>query len=130
MPVFLDPSAVVLVMTAVLLIQIFLFGDGGRTTIGVNMLNTMIIGAFIWIYLKFKSFNEAFGMALASWSAVVLGAFLASVEIGISYSLPFRKVLSLMVGYHAVIGIGEALITFFVVNALKSRLLKIGGVPA
>ncbi|MCO6041525.1 energy-coupling factor ABC transporter permease [Thermococcus alcaliphilus] len=130
--VLLGPYAAVLVMTTVLLIQTLLFGDGGITAIGANILNMGIVGAFVgyWIYSKLKNFNEAFGIALASWSAVVLGAFLTSIEIGISHSLPFGKVLGLMVGYHAVIGIGEALITLFVVNALKSKLPEIGGVPA
>lgn len=97
------PYAAVIVMTSVLLIQTLLFGDGGITAIGANILNMGLIGAFIgyWVYSRLKSIHEGFAMGLAAWLSVVLGAALASVEIGLSHSLPFTKVLSLMVGYHA-----------------------------
>lgn len=130
--VLLGPYAAVLVMTSVLLIQTLLFGDGGVTAIGANILNMGILGAFLGyaIYTKLRGMNEGFALALASWSAVVLGASLASIEIGLSHSLPFIKVLSLMVGYHAIIGFGEALITVFVVRAVRTKLPEAGGVPA
>ncbi|USG99748.1 energy-coupling factor ABC transporter permease [Thermococcus argininiproducens] len=130
--VLLGPYAAVVVMTAVLLIQTLLFGDGGITAIGANILNMGILGAFVgyWVYSKLKSTNKTLAIGLASWLAVVLGALLTSVEIGISHSLPFGKLLTLMIGYHAIIGIGEALITLSVVQALRAKLPEIGGVPA
>lgn len=130
--VLLEPYAAVVVMTAVLLIQTLLFGDGGITAIGANILNMGILGAFVgyWVYSKLKNTNRTIAIALASWLAVVLGALLTSIEIGTSHSLPFGKLLTLMTGYHAIIGIGEALITLSVVQALKAKLPEIGGVPA
>jgi len=82
------------------------------------------------MYTKLKGISESLSIGLASWLAVVLGAALASVEIGLSHSIPFTRVLTLMVGYHALIGIGEAVITLFVVKALKAKLPEVGGVPA
>lgn len=130
--VLLGPYAAVIVMTSVLLIQTLLFGDGGITAIGANILNMGLIGAFIgyWVYRGLKNINEGFAMGLAAWFSVVLGAALASVEIGLSHSLPFTKVLSLMVGYHAIIGIGEAVLTVLIVYAVRARLPEIEGVPA
>lgn len=130
--VLVGPYAAVVVMSAVLLVQTLLFGDGGVTAIGANILNMGILGAFLGhaMYTKLKGISESLSIGLASWLAVVLGAALASVEIGLSHSIPFTRVLTLMVGYHALIGIGEAVITLFVVKALKAKLPEVGGVPA
>ncbi|WP_048150257.1 energy-coupling factor ABC transporter permease [Palaeococcus ferrophilus] len=130
--VLVGPYAAVVVMSAVLLVQTLLFGDGGVTAIGANILNMGILGAFLgyWVYTRLKRVNELLAIGAASWLAVVLGAALASVEIGLSHSIPFTKVLTLMVGYHALIGVGEAVITLFVVNALRAKLPEVGGVPA
>ncbi|AFL94671.1 cobalt ABC transporter permease, CbiM [Thermococcus cleftensis] len=130
--IMLGPYAAVIVMTAVLLIQTLLFGDGGITAIGANILNMGLIGAFIGyaVYTKLKDINETLAMGLASWLSVVLGAALASVEIGLSHSLPFLKVLTLMVGYHSIIGIGEAVLTVLIVHAIRAKLPSVEGVPA
>ncbi|NJE75506.1 energy-coupling factor ABC transporter permease [Thermococcus sp. ES12] len=130
--IMLGPYAAVIVMTAVLLIQTLLFGDGGITAIGANILNMGLIGAFIGygLYTRLKSLNETFAMGFAAWLSVVLGAALASVEIGLSHSLPFLKVLTLMVGYHSIIGIGEAVLTVLIVYAVRAKLPLVEGVPA
>ncbi|CAI1491890.1 ABC-type Co2+ transport system, permease component [Thermococcus nautili] len=130
--ILLGPYASVIVMTAVLLIQTLLFGDGGITAIGANILNMGLVGAFIGygVYLKLRNINETLAMGFASWLSVVLGATLASIEIGLSHSLPFTKVLALMVGYHSIIGIGEAVLTVLIVNALRAKLPSLEGVPA
>lgn len=130
--VLVGPYAAVVIMSAVLLVQTLLFGDGGVMAIGANVLNMGILGAFLGhrVYAGLKRINEGLAIGAASWLAVVLGAALASVEIGLSHNVPFTKLLTLMVGYHALIGIGEAVITLFVVNALRTRLPEVGGVPA
>ncbi|AIF68775.1 cobalamin biosynthesis protein [Palaeococcus pacificus DY20341] len=130
--ILLGPYAAVLVMTAVLLVQTLLFGDGGVTAIGANILNMGIVGAFLGyaVYTKLKKTNEALAIAIASWLSVFTGALLTAVEIGLSKSLPFGKVISLMAGYHAIIGIGEAILTVIIVQAVRTRLPEVGGVPA
>ena len=45
--VFLAPEAAVLVFTVVLLIQALIFGDGGITALGANVLNMAIIGGSV-----------------------------------------------------------------------------------
>ena len=45
--ILFGPSASVLVMSSVLIIQTLLFGDGGITALGANILNMGIIGAFV-----------------------------------------------------------------------------------
>jgi len=130
--ILLGPYAAVLVMTAVLIIQTLLFGDGGITALGANILNMGILGAFLGytVYTKLKSINEIVAIGVASWLSVFLASVLAAIEIGISKSLPFGKVLTLMAGYHAMIGIGEAILTIIIVQAVRAKLPEIGGVPA
>ncbi|ASI98168.1 energy-coupling factor ABC transporter permease [Thermococcus celer] len=130
--IILGPHASVIVMTSVLLIQTLLFGDGGITAIGANILNMGLVGAFVGygIYSRFRGINETLATSLAAWFSVVLGAALASVEIGLSHSLPFLRVLALMVGYHSIIGIGEAVLTVLIVHAVRAKLPSMEVVPA
>lgn len=130
--ILLGPYATILVMTAVLIIQTLLFGDGGITAMGANILNMGIVGAFLGyaVHSKLKETNEVIAIGFASWLSVVVGATLTAIEIGLSKSLPFMKVLTLMIGYHLIIGIGEAVLTIFIIKAVKTKLPEIGGVPA
>jgi len=129
--VILGPHAAFIVMTTVLLIQTFFFGDGGITALGANILNMGAVGAYLgyYIYQKISKVKEELGIALAAWLSVVIGAALTAIEIGVSGNVPFTKVFSLMVAYHSIIGIGEALITLAVIKAVKGKVASIGGVP-
>jgi cobalt/nickel transport system permease protein len=53
-----------------------------------------------------------------AWLAVMLGALATSIELGISGTVPFGTVLPAMLGVHALIGIGEAVITVAAVGAV------------
>ena len=50
-------------------------------------------------------------MAVVSWLAVMAGAAATSVELAISGTVPLGTVLPAMLGVHALIGVGEAVIT-------------------
>jgi cobalt/nickel transport system permease protein len=55
-------------------------------------------------------------VAIASWVSVVLASGMCSLELAASGTSPLRIVLSAMAGVHALIGIGEAIITCLVVG--------------
>ncbi len=124
----LGPWAAALVMSAVLIVQALLFQDGGITALGANILNMGLAGAFGGYGLyrlarrllpgKRGSLAAAF---LAGWLAVVASSVLASGEIALSGTAPLGVVLPAMAGIHAVIGIGEGLIT----AAALSFLLRV-----
>ena len=66
--VFLAPEAAVLVFTVVLLVQALIFGDGGITALGANVLNMAIIGGFVaagkeMLSLRFCEETAAIGFA-------------------------------------------------------------------
>lgn len=61
-------------------------------------------------------------VAVAAWLSVVVGASAAAFELALSGTAPAATLLPAMAGVHAVIGIGEAVITVSAVAAvLASR---------
>jgi cobalt/nickel transport system permease protein len=117
--ILLGPWAAVLVMTSVVAVQALLFQDGGLIVLGFNIFNMGVIGSFVgyavynWVNktLKDVSQRQLIGAAAAAWVAVELAALATSLELAISGSSPLDIALPAMVGIHALIGIGEALIT-------------------
>ncbi|MDX9893176.1 MAG: energy-coupling factor ABC transporter permease [Patescibacteria group bacterium] len=121
--ILLGPLEGLLVISSVLTVQSLFFADGGLLALGANIFNMGIIGAIggYYLYLLFSSFQKNFfiSAALAAWSSVILASIVCSLELAISGTIPLVSVLPSMVGIHALIGIGEALITVFVLWFMK-----------
>lgn len=117
--VLLGPWASVLVMTSVIGVQALIFQDGGLLALGFNVANMGILSAFVGyvVYLLVKRLSggsrtgEMIGAALGAWVGVVAASIATSVELAISGTANLGIALPAMVGVHALIGIGEALIT-------------------
>ena len=126
--VLLGPWLACLVMAVVLTTQCFAFADGGVTALGANVLNMGVIGALFtglvlgWAMRSFAPNRTAFlGMVGATaWLSVMLGATATSIELAISGTIPLDTVLPAMLGVHALIGIGETVITVAAVSAVLS----------
>ena len=124
--VLLGPWASLIIMTLVLIVQCLGFADGGLTAIGSNIFNMGVIGAlggyaiFIFLYTLMQKSQRGFFIALAisSWLSVVMGASAAAIELAISGTSPLKVALPTMAGIHAVIGIGEAIITTAAVSLI------------
>jgi cobalt/nickel transport system permease protein len=56
--------------------------------------------------------------AAGAWLAVMAGALATSVQLALSDTVPLATVLPAMLGVHALIGIGEAVITVGAVAAV------------
>ena len=128
--VLLGPWASLIVMTIVLVVQCLGFADGGLTAIGSNIFNMGVMGAlggygvFITLYVLLRKSRKGFFIALAisSWFSIMLGASAAALELAISGTSPLKVALPAMAGTHALIGIGEAIITTTAVSLiLKTR---------
>jgi cobalt/nickel transport system permease protein len=62
------------------------------------------------------------GAVVAAWVSVVLASLMCAIELALSGTSPARVVIPAMVGIHAVIGIGEAVVTgFLVAFVLRTR---------
>src|SRR5262245_56152967 len=128
--ILLGPWLACLVMSVVLVTQSFVFADGGVTALGANVLNMGVIGALLvggLMLLARKALPRRRGVmlgvsAVGAWLAVMAGATACSLELAISGTVPLGTVLPAMLGVHALIGIGEAVITAAAVSAvLASR---------
>jgi cobalt/nickel transport system permease protein len=128
--VLLGPWASLIIMTIVLVVQCLGFADGGLTAIGSNIFNMGVMGAlggygvFISLYVLFQKSRKGFfiALAIASWCSIMMGACAAAIELAISGTSPLKVALPAMAGTHALIGIGEAIITTTAVSLiLKTR---------
>jgi cobalt/nickel transport system permease protein len=102
----------------VLAVQCLLFGDGGISTLGANILNMGVVGSVLGYaaYHGIQRFasgplGKVVAAATASWLTVVAAAALCSCELAAAGTFRFGDVLPAMVGVHALIGVCEALIT-------------------
>jgi cobalt/nickel transport system permease protein len=126
--ILLGPWAGTLVMTSVIAVQSLLFQDGGLLAMGANIVNMGLIGT-IGGYAIYRTVARILGgeergrlpaAAVAAWSAVMLGAAATSVELVVSGTTTLAVVLPAMLGTHALIGIGEALITVGALALIRS----------
>ena len=119
---FCAPEAAVLVFTVVLIIQALVFGDGGITALGANVLNMAIIGGFTGLY-TFKALKGKIGIygaaGVGAWLATVIAALACAIEMAIAGTFPLNIGVASMVLYHFFIGIIEAVLTVIVIIALE-----------
>jgi cobalt/nickel transport system permease protein len=103
----------------VIAVQGLLFSDGGLVVMGANIFNMGVIGT-LGGYALYRSLAALLGgenrarlpaAGIAAWVSVVAAAVAISLELAISGTSPLEIVLPAMVGTHALIGIGEAVIT-------------------
>ncbi|MEY4497232.1 MAG: hypothetical protein RLZZ364_537 [Actinomycetota bacterium] len=130
--VLVGPYAATLAITVVLIIQAFLFADGGLTALGLNLFNMSIIGVwagygtFLLVRKVMPKKKASISVAAAfagfiSVPAAALG-FVLQYAVGATATYETTTVLAAMVSTHILIGIGEAIITFLTVSAvLASR---------
>jgi cobalt/nickel transport system permease protein len=126
--ILLGPWLAGLVLSVVLVVQAFVFADGGITALGANVLNMGVIGALVvggLMVAAQKVLPNRRGVLLAvagagAWLAVVAGAVACSFELAISGTVPLGTVLPAMLGVHVLIGAGEAAITVAAVSAVLS----------
>ena len=122
--VVLGPWAGAVVIGAVLIVQCFLFGDGGLTALGANFVNMGLIGS-VGGYAIYAPLRRLIGgrrgiliaAMVAAWFAVLLAAGACALELSASgHRQEFFRTLSWMALVHAAIGLGEAVITGLVVR--------------
>lgn len=114
--VVLGPWAGMLVMTAVIALQAILFQDGGLLVMGANILNMGLVTAAIGygLYRSVMGQSKAIKLGVigvASWLSVMAGALFTALQLWLSGTSQLQIVIPAMMGVHALIGIGEALVT-------------------
>lgn len=130
--VLVGPYAATLALSVVLLMQAFLFADGGLSALGLNIFNMSLLG--VWVgygtfllcrkVLKKTKASVVLAAAFAAFLSVPAAAigFVIQYAIGGNATYSVTTVLAGMVSTHILIGIGEAVITGMAISAvLASR---------
>jgi len=125
--IVLGPWAGMLAITAVLLVQCFLFQDGGVTALGANVLNIAVVGSLVGyaVFDRLRNIHHGHASVVlstlaAAWMSVWLGAVLCSVELAAGGAFAWGTTLQSMLLSHSLIGVGEAAISAAAVSLLWS----------
>ena len=135
--ILLGPWAAVLVMTSVVSIQALIFQDGGLLVLGANIFNMALIGVavsyFVYGTIRGLAGNRRWGIFAggfaAAWFSIMAAALATALELALSGTSPANIAVPAMAGIHALIGIGEGLITIGalgLVYAVRPNLLVAG----
>lgn len=134
--VLLGPYAGTVVMACVIAVQALVFQDGGLVVMGANIFNMGIIGTFGGYWL-FRTLCTVLGgeekvrlpaAGIAAWVSVEAAALAIAFQLAASDTTSLSVSLPAMVGVHALIGIGEAVITMAAlgfIQATRSDLFRL-----
>jgi len=122
----LGPGAAVVVVTTVLIVQCFLFQDGGVLALGANIFNMAIVNSVAG-YAIFRLVSRALpgtrgrvtAVAFAAWCATVLAAIACAGQLALSGTVAWSAAFPAMTIVHMLIGIGEGLISALVLLAVE-----------
>lgn len=129
--ILVGPLMAIVGITVVLIIQALMFGDGGITAFGLNATNMALIAPLTgWaVYTLVKPLlagagraGDSIAVAAAAWSSVFVASAACAAQLAVSYEISDGAYgivgsvsIPAMLGYHAVIGAGEAIISVGVV---------------
>ena len=123
--VLLGPGAGVIVVATVLIVQCFLFADGGVTALGANIFNMGLVatvGGGIVYRLVTRLLPGLRGrvaaMAFAGWCSIVLAAVSCAGQLAWSGTVAWHIAFPAMAGIHALIGLGEGMVSALVLLAI------------
>lgn len=127
--VLLGPSAAIIVMSSVLIVQCFLFADGGVIALGANIFNMAVIapvlGYGIYAIMRRSIPGERgriAAIAFAAWCSTVVASICCAGELAWSETVSWNAGFPAMTNVHMIIGIGESIITALVIVAVgKAR---------
>lgn len=126
--VLVGPWTATLCVTVVLLVQALVFADGGLTALGTNITLIALVGVWVgWgVFAMARAVLPSRGgsvpvaaavgalVSVPAAAAVFAGLFL----VGGTAPVDAGGLFAAMIGWHLVIGIGEAVITGLVVSAV------------
>jgi cobalt/nickel transport system permease protein len=128
--ILVGPWVGALCVTIVLVVQALLFADGGLTALGANVTNMALIGTatgfVVAVALRRFAQKGKGGLAAVAFisafvnTVVAATGFIVEYAIGGAGGVEIGKVALLMWGLHALIGIGEGLITAATVTSVAS----------
>lgn len=118
----LGPGSAVMVMTAILAIQAFVFQDGGVVVLGANLMNMAVAGVLAG-YLPYRLLHgtryRRLGVFAGAALSVMVSALLALVELLLSGVRMPGAILGVSLALFLVSAVLEGLITVAVLQAIE-----------
>lgn len=127
--ILVGPYVGALCISIVLILQSLLFADGGLSALGTNITNMALIGTFVGygvaVAMRRLARRSRAGLLATAFVAAFVNTVVASLGFVLEYAiggqgLAVGTVFALMVGLHALIGIGEGIITALTVGAVAA----------
>ncbi|MFA5161238.1 MAG: energy-coupling factor ABC transporter permease [Elusimicrobiales bacterium] len=113
----------IIAMAIALAGQTLIFGDGGVTALGANVINMALIGAglggLLRHYFTKAGMRDSAATGFAAWASVVAAAAACSFEIASRGQL--GNTLRAMLPVHALTGVAEAAVTVAAVKLFATR---------
>jgi cobalt/nickel transport system permease protein len=146
--ILLGPWAAVLVLTTVVGVQALIFQDGGLLVLGANAFNMAVVGVAV-AYMAYRTvlklsggrkWGVFAGSFISAWLSIEIASLAVALQLAVSGTSPANIAIPAMAAVHALIGVGEGLITLgavvFVIGARpdllqvgETRLVMVGGKP-
>ncbi len=123
--ILLGPFAAMLSMSLVLMMEAVFFADGGIIAFGMNLFNIAIVGGLSFYLIKILTRRNtsqrwfATSVFIASWTSVVVGAIVASLEVAPAFSGGISVTLPSMLLLYSIIGLAEGTITTVLVTSIQ-----------
>jgi cobalt/nickel transport system permease protein len=117
--ILLGPWAAILVMATVVGVQALIFQDGGLLVMGANIFNMGIVGVAV-SYFVYQTARRILGDKpwsvftsgfIAAWASIEIASLGVALQLALSGTSPANLAIPAMAGIHALIGVGEGLIT-------------------
>lgn len=127
--ILVGPYVGALCVAIVLALQALLFADGGLSALGTNITNMALIGTFVGfavaVAMRPLARRSKAGLLVTAFVAAWVNTVVASMGFVLEYALggqglALGTVFGLMAGFHALIGIGEGIITALTVGAVAA----------
>jgi len=136
--ILLGPWAAILVMSCVVGVQALIFQDGGLLALGTNIFNMAIVGVTVayFVYQTSQKFTQGktWGIIasgfIAAWTSIFVASLACALQLALSGTSPANIAVPAMAGIHALIGVGEGLITagaLMFLYATRRDLVQAGG---
>ena len=140
--ILLGPWPAALVMTTVVGVQALIFQDGGVLALGANLFNMAVVGVFtayaVYTLIQKLARQRRWGILAggfaAAWASIFIASLSCALQLAVSGTSPANIAVPAMGAIHALIGIGEGLITLgalaFIFAARRDLLQPQGAAPA
>jgi len=135
--ILLGPMAGTLTMASVIIAQALFLQDGGLVALGANIFNIGVVTSFSG-YAVFRLLGKGTEKGdylflsgfLAGWCSSMISSACCAFELSLSSAIPLNIGLPAMLGYHAIVGIVEGMLTGGVLKFLfkvRPDLMKSDG---